>query len=105
MCSLVPRQASGRQPASLGPARSAPEGRHRPNELHLPFDNIIVVMYRPGQGRTTTFVWDAWIRPSTEEQPEHHATGTPTTSPTCSVDVGVIVLVSVAAHALECPSG
>ena len=61
MCSLVPTQASGRQPASLGPARSAPEGRHRPDKLHFPFDNIIVVMYRPGQDRATTFVCDAWI--------------------------------------------
>ena len=105
LCSLVPTQASGRQPASLGPARSAPEGRHRPNRLYHLFDNIILGMYRPGQGCAATFVWDAWIWPSTEEQPVHHATGTPTTSPTSSVEVGVIVLVSLAAPALECPIG
>ena len=72
MGSLVPSQALGKQPASLGLARSAPEGRHRPNRLYHPFDNIILGIYRPGQGRATTVVRDAWIWPSTEEQPVHH---------------------------------
>ena len=42
MCSLVPTLASGRQPASLVPARSTLEGRQRRNKLHKSFDNSVV---------------------------------------------------------------